>query len=101
MTIVSTLFSHKKLVLALGLILSGILVGLYIIQLNHLTQLAYLIAHQEEQINQLKYENAALQAKTFDAVSLRDLEQLAQERQFEKVQQITYVRATTGPVAQQ
>jgi hypothetical protein len=99
--IFSNMFSHKKMLIAAGLIGSALLVGLYILQVNHLTTLAYHIAEQEEQLMQFKYDNADLQATTFQAVSLKDLKQIAQERNFENIEHITYVRVSAGPVAQQ
>jgi len=101
MTIAISLFSHKKLILIGGLILSALLVGLYIFQLNYLTTLAYHIAEQEEELLQSKYRTSALQAEAFQSFSLKDLEQLASESNFEKIDKVTYLKVSAGPVAQQ
>jgi uncharacterized membrane protein (Fun14 family) len=101
MTIALSLYTHKKIVLAGGLMLAALLIGLYIFQLNYLTTLAYHISENQEQLTQLKYENASLQATTFQSVSLKDLHELAAAKSFEKVGTVTYLKATAGPVAQQ
>ena len=101
MTIAISLFSQKKVLFALSIIISAFLIGLYIFQLNSLTTLAYNIAEHEEQITQFRYGNADLQAQTFQAVSLKDLAELAIIKNFKKIDTITYLRVSVGPVAQQ
>jgi len=101
MTLSTLFFARKKFLFIFGIALSALLVGLYIFQLNYLTQLAYHIAETEEQLSELKYGNATLQAQTFQAISLKDMETLAAEKNFRKVDKVTYVQVSAGPVAQQ
>jgi len=101
MTTAISLFSQKKTFLILSAVFSILLVGLYIFQLNSLTTLAYHIASYEEQLTQLKYDNADLQAQTFKAVSFKDLSALAAAKNFEKIDTVTYLRVSAPPVAQQ
>jgi hypothetical protein len=101
MTIAFSLYTHKKIVLAAGIIFAALLVGIYIFQLNYLTTLAYHISESQEQLTLLKYDNASLQATAFQAVSLKDLEALAVAKNFEKIRTVTYLKTSTGPVAQQ
>jgi hypothetical protein len=101
MTIAFSLYAHKKIVLAAGFIFAALLVGIYIFQLNYLTTLAYRISENEQQLTQLKYDNASLQAETFQAASLKDLEELAISKNFEKIDTVTYLRVSARPVAQQ
>ena len=91
---------RKKYTWAVGIFLLGLLIGLYIFQLNALTQLAYHIAETEQHAMEIKHENTSLQTQAHRAVSLRDLEQLAQTKNFHKVTSVTYLRPISGSVAQ-
>lgn len=91
---------RKKLLITSSLLLSSFLIGFYIFQLNSLTTLAYRIAETEDFLTQIKHENTALQQKAYQALSLRDLERIARERQFVKINSVTYLRLGGGLVAQ-
>ncbi len=90
----------RKIFSISGILLFVSLIGFYIFQLNSLTTLAYHVAEAEDSLTQLKHENTSLQQEAYQAVPLYDLERLAQERQFVKINSITYLRMQTGPVAQ-
>ena len=91
---------RKKITFTVGLLFSTLLIGLYIFQVNSLTALAYRAAQKEQQLFQLKQANAELQYRAHQAVSFKDLEQLAKQRNFERVNSITYLRIFAGGVAQ-
>ena len=90
----------RKIFSLSGIFLFISLIGFYIFQLNSLTTLAYSVAATEDSLTQLKHENTSLQQEAYQAVPLRDLERFAQERQFVKINSISYLRMHTGPVAQ-
>ena len=100
MTILLSSLYQKKMLWALGLLLVGLLVGFYIFQINTLTILVYRIAEAEQQITQHRRTNTLLQMEAHQTISFKDLEQLAQSRNFERVQSITYLRIPSGGVAQ-
>ena len=83
-----------------GLLFTAFLIGLYIFQLHALTALAYHIAQTQEEFAKLKHENAALQSKAHQTISLKNLAELAAQRNFEKVTSIVYVQQVAGGVAQ-
>lgn len=91
---------RKKISLSFSLSLAAFLVGLYIFQLNSLTTLTFRIAETEQQLTRLKHHHTALQTKAYQTLSLKDLEKLAQLRNFEKIASITYLRPFVGLVAQ-
>lgn len=91
---------QSKMVWILGLLTAAFLMGFYIFQLNSLTTLAWHIAETEQQLGELKYQNTALQTEAYQAVSFRDLEELAQSQNFQKITSITYLRPVLGSVAQ-
>jgi hypothetical protein len=90
----------KKILILSSLLLSCFLIGFYIFQLNSLTTLAWRVAETEDFLTQLKHENTALQQKTYQALSQGDLERIARERRFVKINSVTYLQAAGGPVAQ-
>lgn len=91
---------RKKILAISSLLLFGFLIGFYIFQLNSLTTLAWRIAETEDFLTQLKHENTALEQKAYQALSLRDLERIASERQFVKIHSVTYLLLGGGLVAQ-
>ncbi|OHA64045.1 MAG: hypothetical protein A2940_01320 [Candidatus Wildermuthbacteria bacterium RIFCSPLOWO2_01_FULL_48_29] len=100
MTILLSSSYHTKIFWVLGLLFTGFLIGLYIIQVNALTILVYRIAGTERQIAEHRHANTALQVQANQAVPFKDLEQLAQSRNFERVRSITYLKIPSGGVAQ-
>lgn len=91
---------RKKIMWTSGLLCIAFLVGLYIFQLHALTALAYHIAETQEKFAKLKHENATLQSKAHQTLSLKNLAELAAQQNFEKVTSIVYVRQIAGGVAQ-
>ena len=92
--------SRNKLAYTLALVVAGFLVGFYIFQLNTTATLAWRVAETEYQVTELKHANTALQTKAYRALSLSDLQELANQRNFQKITFITYLRPLNGPVAQ-
>ena len=91
---------RKKLVCFGVFLLSLSLMGFYIFQLNQLTALAYRIAELQDTISQAKYSNTALEASARQALSLKEIEQLAAKHNFQKITSVAYIQAENGPVAQ-
>ena len=91
---------RKKILIVSGLLLSSFLIGFYIFQVNSLTTLAWRAAETEDFLTQLKQENTTLEQKAYQALPLRDLERIAKERQFVKINSVTYLRSGGGLVAQ-
>ena len=91
---------RKKILIVSGLLISSFLIGLYMFQLNSLTTLAWQIAESEDFLTQLKHENTALEQKAYQALTRRDLERIAKEREFVKINSVTYLRLGGGLVAQ-
>ena len=90
----------SKLAWALSVLMTGLLIGFYIFQLNSLTTLAWHISEVEQQLTQMKYQNTALQTEAYQGVSFRELEELAKRKNFQKITFITYLRPLGGSVAQ-
>ena len=91
---------QSKLVWALSILITGLLIGFYIFQLNSLTTLAWHISEAEQQLTQMKHQNTALQAKAYQGVSFRELKELAEIQNFQKITSITYLVPLGGLVAQ-
>jgi hypothetical protein len=90
----------KKILTVSGLLLSSLLIGFYMFQLNSLTTLAYRAAEAEDLVTRLKHENTALEHTAYQALSARDLARIASEHRFVKISSVTYLRVAGGPVAQ-
>ena len=97
---VQSVFS-RRMVFGLSFLLITVLLALYIIQLSSLTNLAYQISEQEASIGETwdAYQN--LEASTVQTTSFDQLNELAAELNFEKVDQITYIYSRTSVVANQ
>ena len=94
------LFYRKKIIWIMTLFSVAILAAFYIFQVNSLTALVYHVADQERKIQQLKEDNASLQIHAQQPLSIKDLETLARQLDFEKVRSISYVKVLGGSVAQ-
>ena len=91
---------QSKLVWVLSVLITGLLIGFYIFQLNSLTTLAWHISEVEQQLTQIKHQNTALEAKAYQGISFRELEKLAKVQNFQKITSITYLVPLGGSVAQ-
>ena len=91
---------RKKIVIVSGLLISSFLIGFYIFQLNSLTTLTWQIAESEDFLTQLKHGNTSLEQRAYQALTRRDLERIAKEREFVKINSVTYLRLGGGLVAQ-
>ena len=82
----------------LGVFLAGLL-WLYIFQINILTTQVYNMGDQETYLEQLKEQSLLLEAQHLPSFSRAEMEELAQELRFERVQQISYLRVLGNTVA--
>ena len=92
---------QKKIFWAFLLLSVGVLLSLYIFQINSLTALAYHVADQEVIIQELHEANVRLEARMYQSLSFNDFAALADEFSFEKIGTISYIRVIDGRVAQQ
>ena len=88
----------KKEAVLLGAFLTGLLL-LYIFQINALTASIYHIGDQEKRLGQLKEQTVYLQAQHLPSFTRTRMEKLAQEMQFERVQEISYLKVLGSSVA--
>jgi len=89
----------KGAVLLLGAFLAGLL-WLTIFQVNALTASVYRMGDQEKRLEQLKEQGILLEAQHLPSFTRERMEELAQEMQFERVQNISYLKVLGGIVAQ-
>lgn len=92
-------FAHpKKGAVLLGALLAGLL-ALYIFQVNALTAQVYRLGDQEKRLEVLREESVLLEAKRRPSFSRSHMEELAQRLQFERVQEVSYLRVLNSGVA--
>ena len=84
--------------LLLGVFLAGLLL-LYIFQVNALTASVYHMGDQEKRLGQLKEQSILSKVQHLPSFSRTRMEELAQEMQFERVQEISYLRVLGSTVA--
>jgi len=82
----------------LGTFLAGFLL-LYIFQVNALTAQVYYMGDQEKRLGQLKEQSILFEAQHLPNFSRVRMEELAQEMQFERVQEVSYLRVLGSTVA--
>lgn len=94
--------SHRnKFLWGFGIFATVILLVLYIMQLNSITQFAYDIAEREQEIEKIEKQIALMQEKTAQAISHQNMEELADALGFERINHIEYVKVPGGAVARQ
>jgi len=84
------------------ILLSGLIFFLlffYIFQVNKLTSDNYLISSQEKTLADISKENKALEIDSNQVNSLANIDNLAKNFGFEKVNKITYVKVLEGSMA--
>ena len=95
------LFSYQSKVLWLVIILViGLLLSLYIVQVNLLTGSAYHISSLESQLKELRESNKSLERTYMQAIQLRNLDELASIMGFEKISSVSYIKVIDTVVAQ-
>jgi len=77
----------------------AILLGFYIFQANAMTEETYLLQNQQKKIRGLSQENSELEISLSKTNSLLNVEQLVNNLNFEKTNQIRYLRVLEGQVA--
>lgn len=95
-----TIRLNNPYILIPSLIISTLLLFVYVLQVNFLTQSAYRISEQELTIARLTQANGILKAKGVQTLSFQTLEELAKELEFEKVNTIGYIKLLNSTVAQ-
>ena len=91
----------KKKLLILNTVAFALLTGVYIFQINSLTEKAHDIAKGESEISNLKIETKSLEMQYVQSSSFTSLEELAANLEFEKITYVSYSRVGEGAVAQQ
>lgn len=81
-----------KLSFALGLVLTAVLAGAYIVQVNRTTALAYEISGIERGISQLTEENKGLTSQYAKNISFQEFDTLASSLNFQKVDKVNYIQ---------
>ena len=87
-----------KGVLLLGISLAGLLL-LYIFQINALTAQVYHMGDQEKYLGQLKEQSIHLSANHLPSFTRAYMEELAAKMEFERVEQISYLKIVGSSVA--
>ena len=82
----------------LGAFLAGLLL-LYIFQVNALTAQVYHMGDQEKRLGQLKEQSILFEAQRLPSFLRVSMEELAQEMQFERVKEVSYLRVLGSTVA--
>ena len=87
-------------ILAVGAIFSiAILAGLYILQVNRMTALAYQISSTEKEIMELQDETRTLNSEYAKNLSFQEFETIAQNLNFQKVEVMRYITIPDTAVA--
>jgi len=82
----------------MGAFLAGLL-SLTIIQMNAVTAQVYHMGDQEKQLVQLHEQSTLLEVQRLPSFSRTHMEELAQRMQFQRVQEISYLKVVNSSVA--
>lgn len=82
----------------LGVFLAGLLL-LYIFQVNALTAQVYHMGDLEKRLGQLSEQSILSGTQRLPSFSRTRMEELAQEMQFQRVQEVSYLRVLSPAVA--
>tara|TARA_Y100000310_G_scaffold345070_1_gene461590 strand:+ start:8532 stop:8849 length:318 start_codon:yes stop_codon:yes gene_type:complete len=97
---VAQLEGRLSIIALLGALLVGMLLMLYIFQVNFLTAKVYGIQDQESALEHLKEGSRALEGRHLQSLSAKHMAALALHMRFERIQEITYLRIPASTVAQ-
>lgn len=100
MNIILTFPRYSKVVWVFGITFAILLLALYVIQVNLVTQSAYLISDLETQTKRLSATNQILATEYMQNMPLRNLDELAEQLQFEKINSVSYIKVIDSAVAQ-
>lgn len=76
------------------------LLGAYVLQVNMLTATAYEISSTRQGVKQVLEEKSSLETAYLKSFSVRNMEQLAQQKGFERIGTVRYVQVVQPAVAQ-
>lgn len=82
----------------ISLLLIGVLLVLYIFQINSTIQQTYIFQNYEKKLGELRAESENLDVYTAKSVSLENLEKLVQNLNYEKSEKITYIQVPESQV---
>ena len=88
-----------KIFLVLSVFIMALLTGFYMFQINLMAVQNYLIINYEKQINALDKENRSLEVNFAKANSLGNIEALAKNLNFERVETVQYIKMIDGQMA--
>ncbi|HEA84484.1 MAG TPA: hypothetical protein ENI04_00695 [Candidatus Wildermuthbacteria bacterium] len=91
---------QSKLVWAATILLIGLLLALYIVQVNLITGSAYNISSLEGQLKEFRESNKSLERTYMQAIQLRNMDEMASLMGFEKISSVSYIRVIDSAVAQ-
>ncbi len=91
---------QSKVVWAVTILSIGLLLGLYVVQVNLITGSAYSISSLEGQLKELGESNKSLERTYMQAIQLRNLDEMASLMGFEKISSVSYIRVIDSAVAQ-
>jgi len=100
MTTLLTLPSRNKLIWVSMVAIAALLLTLYIVQVNFLTQDVYQIAELEASVHELTETNGELEMTYMHAASLSSFDEMARALNFEKIDSISYITTIDTVVAQ-
>ena len=100
MNILQSFPYQSKILWVTAILLVGLLLTLYIIQVNLLTSSAYNISSLQSQLTEVQESNKSLERTYMQSLQNRDLDNLAQSMGFEKISSISYIRVIDSAVAQ-
>ncbi len=98
--LITRVFSSKPKICLISLcILATLLLISYVFQVNEITKAGYLIKTYEKQIKELSEKNKALEIDYSQISALENIETLVQNSNFEKVNNVRYIRVLETTVA--
>ena len=100
MNILQSFPYQSKILWVIAILLVGLLLTLYIIQVNLLTSSAYNISSLQSQLVEVQESNKSLERIHMQSLQARDLDSLASDMGFEKISSISYIRIIDSAVAQ-
>ena len=90
----------SAVLVSLGGIILGSLLGLYIFQINSVTENIYAMEIQEQIVAELREKSNAMEFKHLRSSTRENMESMAQDLKFERVKKVTYLKTSAPAVAQ-
>lgn len=89
---------RRKISYTAAFIMISTLLALFFIQFNSLVRQGNLLKNHTEKIGELSRENGNLEISSLEKNGLENIEKVAKELNFEKVEKIHYIRVLEGTV---